>query len=101
MSQSKSWNTQKAEVQRAIIVVTSGWIYAGDVEEACGRIRLRRAVWVFGWQRVGFAEVIKNPMRDGIDIRPMPEGPEGIDLDIPMHSEIYRVPVVSDWGIRK
>ena len=35
------------EVNRAVVVVDRGWIFAGDVHRENGRIRLTRAVWVF------------------------------------------------------
>jgi hypothetical protein len=76
---------------RAVVVVDRGWIFAGDVTEEGGRIRLSRAVWVFSWESVGFAAVIENPTH--ADIRPI------ADVDIPAASEIYRIPVGDDWGL--
>jgi hypothetical protein len=76
---------------RAIVVVDRGWIFAGDVEEENGRIRLTRAVWVFKWTGCGFSAVIGDPSK--ADIRPIS------DVDIPAQSEIYRVPVDSEWGL--
>ena len=34
---------------RAVVVVDRGWIFAGDVEDVNGRIRITRAVWVLRW----------------------------------------------------
>ena len=82
---------KSGDVQRAIVVVDRGWIFAGDVEEENGRIRLTRAVWVFRWTEIGFAGVIENPEK--ADIRPI------ADVDIPVRAEIYRVPVEEDWGL--
>lgn len=79
------------EGNRAVVVVDRGWIYAGDVSEEDGRIRLSRTVWVFRWERVGFAAVIKNPSL--ADIRPID------DVDVPASSEIFRIPVANDWGL--
>jgi hypothetical protein len=76
---------------RAVVVVDRGWIFAGDVREENGRIFLSRAVWVFRWETVGFAAVIENP--GNAEIRPI------ADLDIPIGSEIFRIPVASDWGL--
>lgn len=79
---------------RAVVVINSGWIYAGDLTEENGRIFLDRAVWVFKWNNVGFAEVLKNPKSTSADIRKMSHR-----VDIPAHSEIYRIPVCDDWGL--
>lgn len=80
--------------RRAVVVVDRGWIYAGDVTEEGGRIYLDRAVWVFGWSRVGFASVLADPGQDGVDIRPMPTR-----VDIPAGAEVYRCPVGDSWGL--
>ena len=82
---------KNGNAQRAIVVVDRGWIFAGDVEEENGRIRLTRAVWVFRWTEIGFAGVIENPEK--ADIRPI------ADVDIPVRAEIYRIPVEEDWGL--
>lgn len=78
---------------RAVVVVNRGWIFAGDVTEENGRIRLDNAVWVFRWERIGFAEVIRDPTQDGVDIRTVP-----YPVDIPASAEVYRVPVPEGWG---
>lgn len=79
---------------RAVIVVDRGWIYAGDVTEENGRIRLDRAVWVFRWESIGFAAVVANPNSDKVDVREMPA-----PVDIPAFAEIFRIPVSEDWGL--
>ena len=79
---------------RAVVVVDRGWIYAGDLEQKDGRIVLHNAVWVFNWQDIGFSEVIRNPRNKKVDLRKM-EYP----VDIPIHAEVYRIPVPSDWGL--
>jgi len=76
---------------RAVVVVDRGWIFAGDVHEESNRLYLTNAVWVFRWESVGFAEVIANSAH--ADIRPI------ADLDIPLASEVFRIPVPSDWGL--
>jgi hypothetical protein len=76
---------------RAVVVVDRGWIFAGDVEDANGRIKLTRAVWVFRWERVGFSGVIADPAL--ADIRPI------ADVDVPAGSEIFRVAVTDNWGL--
>lgn len=79
---------------RAVVVVDRGWIFAGDVDDETidGFIRLTRAVWVFRWEGVGFAAVIANPKQKS-DIRPI------ADVEIPKHSEIFRIPVGDTWGL--
>jgi hypothetical protein len=76
---------------RAVVVVDRGWIFAGDVTEHDGRIRLSRAVWVFRWESCGFAAVIDDPSK--ADIRPH------ADLDISARAEIFRIPVADEWGL--
>ena len=78
---------------RAVVVVDRGWIFAGDVTEENGRIRLTRAVWVFRWEEVGFNGVISDPLDKRVDLRPID------DVDIPAQSEVFRVPVADDWGL--
>jgi hypothetical protein len=79
---------------RAVIVIDRGWIAAGDVTEANGRIKLTRAIWVFKWEAIGFDEMIANPKSDKVTLRPLANG-----FDIPANSEIFRVPVDADWGV--
>jgi len=80
-----------ANGNRAVVVVDRGWIFAGDVTDENGRIRLTHAVWVFRWESIGFAGVIASPVK--ADIRPI------ADVDIPAGAEIFRVPVCDDWGL--
>jgi hypothetical protein len=80
--------------QRAVVVVDRGWIFAGDVTEENGRIYLDRAVWVFSWERIGFAAVVENPKQAGVDIRLMPTR-----VDVPAGSEVFRLPVAPHWGL--
>lgn len=76
---------------RAVVVVDRGWIFAGDVTRENGRIRISRAVWVFRWEKVGFAGVISDPK--GHDIRPI------ADIDMPEGAEVFSVPVHESWGL--
>ena len=85
--------TQPQSGTRAVVVVDRGWIFAGDVTEENGRIRLTRAVWVFRWEEVGFNGVIADPLDSRVDLRPID------DVDIPSQSEVFRVPVADDWGL--
>lgn len=77
--------------KRAVVVVNSGWIFAGDVSEENGRILITRAVWVFNWTSCGFSKVIEDP--SNADIRPIE------DVDVPTVSELFRIPVHDTWGI--
>ncbi len=79
---------------RAVVVVDRGWIFAGDVTEEDGRIKLTRAVWVFRWESIGFSAVLENPKQNGVDIRTMPT-----TVDIPRAAEISRFPVGDEWGL--
>jgi hypothetical protein len=84
-------NQEPKKGNRAVVVVDRGWIFAGDVTEANGRIRLDRAVWLFSWEKIGFNGVIDNPEK--ADIRPIDP------VDIPAGAEIFRVPVSDHWGL--
>ena len=79
---------------RAVIVVDRGWIWAGDVSESKGRIRLTRAVWVFRWESLGFDGVLSNPKDRRVQLRPVQ-----YPIDIPKDAEIFRIPVPDDWGL--
>lgn len=80
--------------KRAVVVVDRGWIFAGDVTEENGRIRLSRAVWVFRWESMGFAAMVASPKDKRVDLRPLPQG-----VDIPADAEVFRIPVGDQWGI--
>ena len=77
---------------RAVVVIDRGWIFAGDVTEKNGRIRLDRVVWVFRWESIGFNGVIEHPEK--AQLRPM-DNP----VDLPADAEIFRIPVADDWGL--
>ena len=81
-------------MNRAIIVVDRGWIFAGDVTREDGRIKLSNAVWVFSWEQVGFDGVIADPKNPLVKIRPMLNG-----VDIPAGAEVFSVPVPYGWGL--
>ena len=76
---------------RAVVVVDRGWIFAGDVTRANGRINIARAVWLFKWVSVGFAAIITNPEK--ADIRKID------DIDMPEGAEVFCIPVKDDWGL--
>lgn len=78
---------------RAVVVVDRGWIFAGDVTEENGRIRLDRAVWVFRWESIGFDGVIADPKNSKVQLRLISP------VDLPEAAEIFRVPVSDNWGL--
>jgi hypothetical protein len=79
---------------RAVIVVDRGWIFAGDVTQENGRIKLSRAVWVLRWESIGFDGMVRDPKSSKVQIRPVENG-----VDIPADAEVFRVPVVDNWGL--
>jgi hypothetical protein len=81
-------------MNRAVIVVDRGWIFAGDVTREDGRIKLTNAVWVFSWERIGFDDVIADPKNPHAKIKPIPNG-----VDIPAGAEVFCVPVADGWGL--
>jgi hypothetical protein len=83
----------KANGNRAVVVVDRGWIFAGDVTRENGRIRLSRALHVFKWESLGFAAMIDRPKAAKADLRPV------ADVDIPEGAEIFCVPVSAEWGL--
>jgi hypothetical protein len=78
---------------RAVVVLDRGWIFAGDVTRENGRLRISRAIWVFRWERIGFAAMVAAPGTTGVDLRPC------ADVDCPAGAEIFCVPVADDWGL--
>ena len=83
----------KANGNRAVVVVDRGWIFAGDLTRKDGRILLSRALHVFRWESTGFAGMIENPKKAKADLRPV------ADVDIPEGAEIFCVPVTAEWGL--
>lgn len=79
--------------KRAVVVVDRGWIFAGDVERANGRLKLTRAVWVFRWEQIGFDGVLRDPESPKVTIKKLDHM-----VDLPAESELFCVPVGDDWG---
>ncbi len=78
---------------RAVLVVDRGWIFAGDLSRTPdGYVRLDNAVWVFRWESVGFAAIVKDPSK--ADIRPTEP------VEVPEDAVVFRVPVPSSWGLK-
>lgn len=80
--------------RRAVFVIDRGWVVAGDVTEANGRILLSRAVHVISWSGIGFAGMIAEGKSGKVKLAPLPNG-----FNIPSDSEIFRVSVVDSWGL--
>ena len=85
--------------KRAVFVLTSGWIYAGDYEEQDDkhgrhRVYLTRAVLVRHWSSIGFTGMLENPSSDKVTLEQSP------DIDFPIDVEIFRAPVSNDWGVK-
>lgn len=78
---------------RAVVVVDRGWIFAGDVTRADGRIRIDRAVHVVRWDAIGFDGMISDPKSSKVTLKPIPS------VDLPEGAEIFCVPVADDWGL--
>lgn len=76
------------------MVVDKGWIFAGDLSEQNGKIILTRAVWVFRWESIGFDGVLSDPGSEKCQIRKLVH-----DVVIPCGAEVFRIPVVDNWGL--
>ena len=83
---------KKATGTRAVVVVDRGWIFAGDVTRANGRISLANALHVFKWESIGFAGMIESPKKAKADLRKI------ADVDLPEGAEVFCVPVPDGWG---
>ena len=84
---------KKSTGSRAVVVVDRGWIFAGDVTRANGRIRLSNALHVFKWESQGFSGMVENPKKAKADLRKV------ADVDIPEGAEVFCVPVADEWGL--
>ncbi len=78
---------------RAVVVVDRGWIFAGDVSEENGRIKLSRALHVFRWESIGFNGMIDDPKSSKVVLKKI------ADVDLPKDSEIFRIAVGDSWGL--
>lgn len=82
---------------RAVVVINSGWIFAGDTEQVdtvVGKsIRITNALHVFKWTSIGFAGVIAAPKDERVDLRRCDP------VEVPLASVIFIVPVEDGWGL--
>lgn len=83
---------EKPSGNRAVVVVDRGWIFAGDVTEKDGRIKLSRAVWIMSWSGCWFDGVLNDPKQ-------AKTSKLNHDVDMPADAEIFRVPVSENWGL--
>lgn len=83
-----------SEINRCVVVVDRGWIFAGDVTRENGRIRLDRAVHVFRWESIGFDGMLKDPKSSKVTLKAMQHS-----VDIPESAEVFCVPVGEQWGL--
>ena len=86
--------TQIPEGPRAVLVLDRGWIFAGDITEENGRIKLTNAVQVRNWTGIGFEGMVADPGNNKVTIKKMPSA-----VDIPKDAELFRVPVERGWGL--
>lgn len=80
---------------RCVVVCDRGWIFAGDVEDSDGRIRLTRAVHVRRWTGgIWFDGMLAAPDSDNVELAAL-----GHVVDMPADAELFRIPVCEDWGL--
>lgn len=89
-----SISAPKPSGNRAVVVLTAGWIYAGDIVRKDGRIYLSRVVWVLRWAEIGLDGVVKDPTSKKVTLKDNP------DINIPERSEIFCIPVSENWGLK-
>lgn len=82
------------KVERAVVVVDRGWIFAGDIRREGGRIYLTRAVHVLQWRSIGVDGLIADPKSSKVTLKAMSR-----PVEIPQSAEIFCVPVDASWGI--
>lgn len=80
---------------RHVVVVDRGWIFAGDLTEENGRIKLDNAIMVMKWSLIGFDGMLRDPLSDKVKLKNLDQ-----PVDIPAISEIFRVPVNDTWGMK-
>lgn len=84
----------KPNGNRYIVVVDSGWVFAGDVTDEGGRVKITRAVHVLRWAKCWFDGMIENPTSDSVELAVMKN-----DIDVPAAAELFRVQVSENWGL--
>lgn len=92
----KTYVAEKPSGTRVVLVADRGWIFAGDIERKDGRIKLKRAVHVLGWDSIGFAGLIAEaePAKN-TKIRLK----KCADVDMPEEAELFICSVGESWGL--
>ena len=83
----------KATGNRAVVVVDRGWVFAGDVTDKDGRIRIDNALHVFKWDSIGFDGMIADPKSEKVTLKKLTSC-----VELPAGAEVFRVPVDDKWG---
>ena len=79
---------------RRVVVISEGWIYAGDVTTDGDRMYLDRAVHVCKWNGgQWFAGMIADPTKN-VELRRMTER-----IEVPARAVLYSVVVPDNWGL--
>lgn len=79
---------------RVVLVVDRGWIFAGNIIRANGRITLTRVVHVLRWESIGFDGMLATPKSSKVALKPI-----NYTVDLPEDAEVFCVSVPSDWGL--
>ncbi len=78
---------------RYVIVADRGWVFAGNLTQENGRIRLTDALLIQRWAGIGFDGMIADPCSSKVTIKALKNG-----VDLPADSELFRVRVSDTWG---
>ena len=80
---------------RAVVVLDSGWIFAGDCTECDGRVVMTNVVQVEKWREIGIHGVLADPQSPKVTLRRILT-----PVEFPAGAEIFRFRVAKDWGIK-
>lgn len=86
-------NTPVPAGTRHVIVADRGWVFAGNLTQENGRIRLTDALLIQRWDGIGFDGMIADPGSSKVTIKAIKNG-----VDLPAESELFRVHVSDMWG---
>lgn len=84
---------QQKSGNRHVVVLDRGWIFAGDLTEANGRITLTRVQNLRHYREIGLEGAIERPKSSKVTLV------NWRDLNFPADVELFRVPVSPDWGL--
>lgn len=80
-------------IERYLIVLDTGWIFAGNILEQDNRVELHNAIMLVNWNKCSFNEIISNPNKSNVTLQKVSSV-----IDFPKESEIFRVPIPHNWG---